>query len=212
MIHVLSCAPCSGANKSRNRLYAPAPRLGNPNARERPGGGGNSNLCESGGASRTWFQGEQIITQPLIIALLAAYFCFGELVDGLTVVSFMINSPQAENPTLFASQSFTNLLDLMAGDPFTGMSLASTTCRPGPVEVVGYLNLFPIGVGDACVHILDDPDFPRWVVDCTLPNGLVDYYCVLSNGTIGADDCPEGDCGASPVEDATWGGIKALYR
>ena len=130
---------------------------------------------------------------------------------GLTVVTFMINSPQAENPALFASQSFTNLLDLMVGDPFTGMSLASTTCRPGPVEVVGYLNLFPIGVGDACVNILDDPDFPRWVVDCTTPNGEVDFYCVLENGTIGAADCPPGDCG-SPVEDATWGGIKALYR
>jgi hypothetical protein len=124
----------------------------------------------------------------------------------------MINNPQVECPDLFASQSFTNLLDLMAGDPFTGMSLASTTCRPGPVEVVGYLNLFPTAVGDCCVVILDDPDFPRWVVDCTLPNGEVDFYCVESNGTIGAAVCPPGDCGASPVEDATWGGIKALYR
>ena len=146
-----------------------------------------------------------------------AYFCFTGLDMGLTVVSFKINNPMAECTSdvggpLFASQSFTNLLDLMAGDPYTGMSLASTTCRPAPLVVVGYLNLFPIAVGDCCVHILDDPDFPRWVVDCTLPNGLVDFYCVLSNGTIGGADCPEGDCGASPVEDATWGGIKALYR
>ena len=140
-----------------------------------------------------------------------AYFCFSDLDMGLTVVSFMINNPLVECPGLFASQSFTNLLDIIVGDPFTGMSLASTTCRPGPVEVVGYLNLFPIAVGDCCVVILDDPDFPRWVVDCTLPNGEVDFYCVLSNGTIGAADCPPGDCG-SPVEDATWGGIKALYR
>ena len=142
-----------------------------------------------------------------------AYFVFHELDMGLTVVSFMINNPQAECPGLFASQSFTNLMDIIVGDPFTGMSLASTTCRPGPVEVVGYLNLFPTAVeGDCCVVILDDPDFPRWVVDCTLPNGEVDFYCVESNGTIGMGDCLEGDCGASPVEDATWGGIKALYR
>jgi hypothetical protein len=67
-------------------------------------------------------------------------------------------------------------------------------------------------VGDCCVNILDDPAFPRWVVDCTLPNGLVDFYCVLENGTIGAADCLEGDCDIVPVEDATWGGIKALYR
>ena len=141
-----------------------------------------------------------------------AYYCFTDLDMGLTTVTFMINNPQAECPGLFASQSFTNLLDIIVGDPYTGMSLASTTCRTGDVVVVGYLNLFPIAVGDCCVVILDDPDFPRWVVDCTQPYGLVDFYCVLENGTIGLADCPEGDCGASPVEDATWGGIKALYR
>ena len=132
-----------------------------------------------------------------------AYFCFSDLDMGLTVVSFMINNPQVECPGLFASQAFTNLLDIIVGDPFTGMSLASTTCRPGPVEVVGYLNLFPIAVGDCVVLILDDPDFPRSVVDCTLPNGEVDFYTVLSQGYIGE---------ASPVEDSSWGSIKALYR
>jgi hypothetical protein len=136
-----------------------------------------------------------------------AYFCFGELDMGLVVVSFMINDPQTEYPGLFASQSFTNLLDLMAGDPFTGMSLASTTCRPGPIVVVGYLELFPTAVGPCCVNILDDPDFPRWVVDCTLPNGEVDYYVFLSNGSINGADCPD-----TPVEASTWGSIKALYR
>ena len=140
-----------------------------------------------------------------------AYFVFHELDMGLTVVSFMINNPQVEYPGLFASQSFTNLLDLMAGDPYTGMSLASTTCRPAPLVVVGYLNLFPTAVGPCCVEILDDPNFPRWVVDCTLPNGEVDFYCVLQNGSIGGADCVGGDCW-NPVEDATWGGIKALYR
>ncbi|MCK4510797.1 hypothetical protein KAW64_03610 [bacterium] len=139
-----------------------------------------------------------------------AYFVFADLDMGLTVVSFMINNPMVEYPGLFASQSFTNLLDLMAGDPFTGMSLASTTCRPAPLVVVGYLNLFPVAIGDACVVILDDPDFPRWVVDCTTPNGEVDFYWLETNGTIGAATCPPGDI--SPVEDATWGSIKAMYR
>jgi hypothetical protein len=140
-----------------------------------------------------------------------AYFVFSDLDQGLTTVVFRINNPQVECPGLFASQSFTNLLDIIVGDPYTGMSLASSTCRTGPVEVVGYLNLFPVAVGDCCVLILDDPSFPRWVVDCTLPNGLVDFYCVLENGTIGAGPCEPGDCG-TPVEGSTWGGIKALYR
>ncbi len=141
-----------------------------------------------------------------------AYFCFTELDMGLTVTTFRINDPTTEYPGVFASQSFTNLLDVMVGDPYTGMSLASTTCRTESVVVVGYLNLFPVQVSDACVLILDDPDFPRWVVDCTQPNGLVDFYCVLENGTIGGAECPLGDCDIVPVEDTTWGGIKALYR
>jgi len=136
-----------------------------------------------------------------------AYFCFGGIDMGLTVVSFAINDPMTEYPGLFASQSFTNLLDIIVGDPFTGMSLASTTCRPGPVVVVGSLSLFPTAVGPACVNFIDDPDFPRWVVDCTLPNGEVDYYAFLSNGAIGGADCPD-----TPVEASTWGSIKALYQ
>ena len=140
-----------------------------------------------------------------------AYFCLGDLDMGMIVISFMINNPMVEYPGLFASQSFTNLLDISVGDPFTGISLASSTCRPGPVVAVGKLNLFPIAVGEACVVILDDPAFARWVVDCTLPNGEVDYYCVLQNGSIGGATCIGGDCD-SAVEDATWGGIKALYR
>jgi len=139
-----------------------------------------------------------------------AYICFTDLDMGLTTVSFMLNSPQDEYPGLFASQSFTNLLDIIVGDPFTGMSLASTTCLNDPVVVVGYLNLFPVAVGEACVNILDDPDFPRWVVDCGDPADT-DFYCVLQNGAIGGAACIGGDCW-NPVEDATWGGIKALYR
>ena len=140
-----------------------------------------------------------------------AYFCFTELDLGLTTVVFRINNPTVEYPGLFASQAFTNLLDIIVGDPYTGMSLASSTCRTGAVVVVGYLNLFPTAVGAACVEILDDPSFPRWVVDCAQPNGEVDYYCVLQNGAIGGATCIGGDCD-SPVEDATWSGIKALYR
>ncbi len=132
-----------------------------------------------------------------------AYFCFSETEAGLTVVSFMINNPQAEYPGVFAAQSFTNLLDIIVGNPYTGMSLASTTCRDEAVVVVGYLNLFPIALVDCWVHILEDPDFPGWVVDCTQPNGEVSFYGLLADGHI---------VGGSPVEDISWGSIKTLYR
>jgi len=140
-----------------------------------------------------------------------AYICFTDLDMGLTTVSFRLNNPQVEYPGLFASQSFTNLLDIIVGDPFTGMSLASTTCRSEDVVVVGYLNLFPVAVGDACVNILDDPDFPRSVVDGTQQNGEVDLYCVLQNGSIDGGVPISGDCD-SPITESTWGAIKALYH
>ncbi len=140
-----------------------------------------------------------------------AYFCFTGLDMGLTVVTFRINNPMTEYPGLFASQSFTSLLPVMVGDPFLGMSLAATECQTDEIVLVGFLNLFPTAVGPACVEILEDPDFPLWVVDCTQPNGLVDFYCVLQNGAIDGADCLGGDC-PDPVEASTWGGIKALYR
>ena len=132
-----------------------------------------------------------------------AYICFKEQYTGLTTVSFMLSNPQVECPGLFAAQSFTNLLDIIVGDPYTGMSLASTTCRDEDVVVVGYLNFFPIAVGECWVEIRDDPNFPRWVVDCTLPNGEVHFYDVLANGHITAP---------VPVENVSWGSIKALFR
>jgi len=132
-----------------------------------------------------------------------AYFCFTDLDTGLTAVSFMLNNPRADCPGLFAYTIFTNLLDIIVGDPYTGMTLASTTCRDEEVVVAAYLHLFPIAEGECWVRILADPDYPHEVVDCTLPNGEVYFYDVPADGHI-----VEG----SPVEDMSWGGIKALYR
>ncbi len=141
-----------------------------------------------------------------------AYICVTELDMGLTGVSFALTDPDAENPGMFLIQSFVNDLDVAVGDFDTGISLASQTCRTEEVVVVAHFVLFPLTAGDFCIEIKDYPAFPRWVVDCTTPDGLVDFYCVLSHGTVGAGVCPEGDCEINPVEDATWGNIKALYR
>jgi hypothetical protein len=141
-----------------------------------------------------------------------AYVCITELDQGLTGVSFALTDVLTDYPGLFMVASFTNLLDVPVGDIFTGISLASSTCRTEEVVVVGYLFLFPSAAGDLCLEIKDHPDFPRWVVDCTLPDAELDFYCVLSHGTIGGGQCPEGDCPDTPIEEDTWGGIKALYR
>jgi hypothetical protein len=140
-----------------------------------------------------------------------AYICFGGIDMGLTSASFMVTNVTTACPGVFAPPSFTNILpgDLAIGNIFTGITIASTGCEAGPDVCVGYLTLFYIG-GSCCIEILDHPDYPRWITDCNDP-AQVDYYCLLSNGSVGGAECPEGDCG-SPVEDTTWGGIKALYR
>ena len=141
-----------------------------------------------------------------------AYVCVTELDIGLTGVSFALTDVLNDYPGMFAVAAFTNLLDVPIGDVFTGISLASSTCRTEEVVVVGSLFLFPSVAGDLCLELKDHPDFPRWVVDCTEPDEELDFYCVLAHGTIGAGVCPDGDCEIVPVEDSTWGSIKALYR
>ncbi len=68
-------------------------------------------------------------------------------------------------------------------------------------------SMFYLGV-PGTVNIIDHPDYPRWVVDC---NDEVDFYCLLNNGGVLMDAPETGEC-ISPVEESTWGGIKALYR
>jgi hypothetical protein len=139
-----------------------------------------------------------------------AYVCVTGLDMGMTGVSFMLTDVLNDYPGMFAVASFTNLLDVPVGDVFTGISLASSTCRTEEVVVVGSLFLFPSVAGDFCLELLDHPSYPRWVIDCTDPVEL-DFYCVQAHGTIGAGVCPEPECD-DPVEDVTWGSIKALYQ
>jgi hypothetical protein len=137
------------------------------------------------------------------------YVCLTDLDLGMDVVSFMLTDAMVDCPGLFGSASFTNLLpgDLAIGAWNTGITIASTECMATNPVVVGYLNLFPIAIGGCCMRLLDHPEYPCWVVDCALPNGDVDYYTLIE---FGQADINEG-CD-SPVEDATWGAIKALYQ
>ena len=136
-----------------------------------------------------------------------AYFCLTDLDLGMDVVSFMLSDPMVDCPGFFASESFTNLLpgNLAIGAWNTGITIASTECMSTNPVVVGYLNLFPVAVGPCILAILPHPEYPGWVVDCTLPNGEVDYFGLIHDG-LGLMD------GDTPVEDATWGAIKALYQ
>jgi hypothetical protein len=157
------------------------------------------------------------IVAPAAYSTVNAYLCLGCIEEGMTTVSFGLSNALVDCAGVMATQSFVNLMpgNLMIGDPFDGVgaTIASTECMTMDPVIVGYGTYFYLG-GDCVIEIVDHADYPRWVVDCQEP-GVVDYYCVQGHAGVGAgvppagEDCP---CGGVPVEDATWGGIKALYR
>ena len=136
--------------------------------------------------------------------------------NGFDVISFLVNDIMADYPGVVATQAFTNLLpgNLGIGDAFVGgITIASTDCMLAPFQYFGYVSFFYLS-GACTIEVLDHTEYPRWVVDCMLPNGAVDYYCVWKQGGLGMAAPPgDAECEANtPVEDATWGSIKALYR
>jgi hypothetical protein len=137
-----------------------------------------------------------------------AYFCLTNLGGGMTVVSFAVNDIMTEYPGKFAPPSWVNDLPggLAIGNPIYGpgggIAVAATQCMTDEFVVVAHYSLFPLNnTQPASIEILDHWAEPKVVVDCT--DGT-DLYSVLSNGSI--DPAPQ------PVEDSTWGGIKALYQ
>jgi hypothetical protein len=127
---------------------------------------------------------------------------------GITTVSLKVTVVGDLNGSI----TFTNILpgDLAIGAWDTGITLSSTDCMLDDPLCFATFTVFTFG-GSADIIIGDHPDFPRWVVDCA--DGT-DFYCVLAHGgwnkvnLAGEAGC---DC-SSPVEDATWGVIKSLYR
>jgi hypothetical protein len=94
-----------------------------------------------------------------------------------------------------------------------GAYLWSTPCQSGSeVSVAGYVSMFVLTSEPACLQIMESSAHGgRQVWDCEDPPGS-DEWCVLSHGIINGGVCPDGDCEQVPVEDQSWGAIKALYR
>jgi hypothetical protein len=152
---------------------------------------------------------------PAGYTTVSAYVCLGNVPGGMTTISFLLKNVTAGCPGVMATQAFVPLLPggLTIGDAFVspGITCASTECMYDTV-IVGRIDCFYLG-GDCCFEILDHADYPRWVVDCQEP-GQVDTYCLKWHGIVGAGVCgteTEWPCD-SPVDDSTWGNIKAMYR
>jgi len=151
--------------------------------------------------------------QPAPYTSVDVYLCIDHLGEGVTSVSLSMVDPAESCPSVIIAASWTDLFPggLVPNFPWPyGHTVFSSECITSDPALVGRVSFFYLG-GSCCLEILDHPDYPRWVVDCSEP-GEIDAYCVLAHASIGGADCPAGDCESVPVESETWGTIKSLYR
>ncbi|MBD3366585.1 MAG: hypothetical protein GF405_00255 [Candidatus Eisenbacteria bacterium] len=126
-----------------------------------------------------------------------------------TAVSFRVDIvpwPDAE-PAFEALQPFS----ITEGTWREGVTLSLGECLDlsQPTPVARFSFMYAGGAHD--VFILDHPDYPRWLLDCSDPPELR-MYCVYANGAVGKPDYIGGDCAGNPVERSSWGTIKTMYR
>jgi hypothetical protein len=97
-------------------------------------------------------------------------------------------------------------------NPADGWVIASPECTyENECGVVVVLNQPYFVSAAGTIELGANPVDGKMVVDC---NFDADFFCVFQNGGLGMT-APAGDVdceAASPVEDATWGSIKSLYR
>ena len=104
----------------------------------------------------------------------------------------------------------TNAFPTTIGDIFTGISVAYGACLNGDILLVT-VNWFSQTLTPPCclMEVVPDPVAPEGiviVVDCA-SNKLAAYGGI---SVINPDETC--DCEALPVNESTWGGIKALYQ
>ncbi len=166
--------------------------------------GGNPNIT----AYVTFDQGSEVPrVDPAAYTAGQFFICLKNIDAGFTTISLAV----AVDAGVSAPVSYTSLLPggLAIGTWADGITLSSTECMMGEYVCIGSGDAFYLGA-PGMISIIDHPDYPRWVVDC---NSEVDFYCLETNGGVLMDPVPTGeDCAPNPVEESTWGGIKALYR
>ena len=102
-------------------------------------------------------------------------------------------------------------LSIWEGDWRQGVTVAFGECIDvlQPVPIARFSFFYTGGAHD--VLILDHPDYPRWLLDCSDPPQIMSY-CVLTHGSVGKMNPVWGDCEVNPVEERSWGSIKSMYR
>jgi len=152
-------------------------------------------------------------TDPAAYTAVIAYFGMCDYASWTTISLLCSIDAGVSAPAAYTSL-LPDQLAIGSFDASPGVTLSSTRAITpgvdGPFMFFAQVDLFALG-GAGEVKILDHGDYPRWVVDS---NDELDYYCVWQNGGVLMDPTPvEVSCyGDVPVEEQTWGSIKALYR
>jgi hypothetical protein len=137
--------------------------------------------------------------------------------DGMYGIQFAIQRTFG-GQQLSVSNPYQSVGGLMIGDPEVWPGFAMTcgpSCvHPNPQNVIpfavirylytgppGTLTPIPYQAGDGAVYADCDNMIHEWYLDDWLPGGIA-----------GIGMMPPAGCGASAVQDMTWGSIKALYR
>jgi len=117
----------------------------------------------------------------------------------------------APKPTCMTAMylSDTNPFPVTVGNSQTGVSVGYGTCRVGPIHVQT-ISFFTSGTTPACCRyrVLPDPNLASGqveTVDCAFQPGIA------TGGQGFVNSNPTCNCNV-PVEDTTWGGVKALYN
>ena len=130
--------------------------------------------------------------------------------DGTTAAQWMMKIPSA-----WTYLGTTSPFQTVIGDPLNGISIAYGQCLTGDF-LIATVNFLGDGGSPVCSHI-------RIVPDPTAPSGLIEIvdcqtepekwlFYPLGVGVVNGDArCP---CGGWPwpVQETTWGKVKALYQ
>jgi hypothetical protein len=115
----------------------------------------------------------------------------------------------ATTPGTADQPSFQNLVPgaIVEGNWFEGISITTDCLSAIPPVPIGKLTFVYNGIPGE-VRIEPHPEFPALLIDC---QDAWFAFCVRMHGGV-EQEAPQGDCFGSPVEEASWGAIKGLYR
>jgi hypothetical protein len=140
--------------------------------------------------------------------LITVYVLATHSADGTSASQWMMDIPSA-----WMLLGSTSPFQTVIGDPLNGVSIAYGSCITGSFLILT-VNFLGDALSPTCsyISIVPDPASPSGlieIVDCQTPNPSKWLFDALGRGVVNGDQSCACD---TPVQDTTWGGIKALYE